>query len=62
MRADANHRIRPLADIDFDVWPGEMVGLLGESGAGKTTLAMAILRLLPASSCVEGSIEFKGVS
>jgi oligopeptide/dipeptide ABC transporter ATP-binding protein len=61
MFADANHRIRPLADIDFDIWAGETVGLLGESGAGKTTLAMAILRLLPVSSCVEGSIEFKGV-
>jgi oligopeptide/dipeptide ABC transporter ATP-binding protein len=62
MGADTDHRIRPLSGIDCDVWAGETVGLLGESGAGKTTLAMAILRLLPASSCVEGSIEFKGVS
>jgi peptide/nickel transport system ATP-binding protein len=62
IRADANHRIRPLEDIDFDVFAGETVGLLGESGAGKTTLAMAILRLLPASSCVvKGSIKFDGV-
>jgi peptide/nickel transport system ATP-binding protein len=61
IRADANHRIWPLADVNLDVWAGETVGLVGESGAGKTTLAMAILRLLPASSWVEGSIEFNGV-
>jgi oligopeptide/dipeptide ABC transporter ATP-binding protein len=49
-------------DIDLDVFAGETVGLLGESGAVKTTLAMAIMRLLPASNCVvEGSIEFQGV-
>jgi oligopeptide/dipeptide ABC transporter ATP-binding protein len=62
MGSDTDHRIRQLARIDCDVWAGETVGLLGESGAGKTTLAKAILRLLPAPSCVEGSIEFNGVS
>jgi oligopeptide/dipeptide ABC transporter ATP-binding protein len=62
IRDGANHQIRPLEDVSFDVCAGETVGLLGESGAGKTTLAMAILRLLPAGSCaVEGSIEFEGV-
>ena len=62
IRGDDNHRIRPLEDINFDIGAGETVGLLGESGAGKTTLAMAILRLLPASnSVVEGSIELEGI-
>jgi oligopeptide/dipeptide ABC transporter ATP-binding protein len=62
IRLDANRRIRLLDSIDFDVYVGETVGLLGESGAGKTTLARAILGLLPASNCVvEGSIEFEGV-
>jgi peptide/nickel transport system ATP-binding protein len=62
VRTGADRPIRPLVDIDFDVSAGEIIGLLGESGAGKTTLAMAILRLLPASQCViEGSIEFEGV-
>jgi oligopeptide/dipeptide ABC transporter ATP-binding protein len=62
IRGDANHQIRSLEDVTFDVCAGETVGLLGESGAGKTTLAMAILQLMPAKSCVvEGSIEFEGV-
>jgi peptide/nickel transport system ATP-binding protein len=62
IRVADNRRIKALEDVDFDIWAGETVGLLGESGAGKTTLAMAILRLLPALSCVvEGSIEFEGV-
>jgi oligopeptide/dipeptide ABC transporter ATP-binding protein len=61
MGADADHRTSLLADIAFDIRTGETVGLLGESGAGKTTLALAILRLLPGSNRVEGSIEFKGV-
>jgi peptide/nickel transport system ATP-binding protein len=62
IRADGNHRLRILEGIDLDVCVGETVGLLGESGAGKTTLAMAILGLLPASNwVVEGSIEFEGI-
>ncbi|MEM6356436.1 MAG: ATP-binding cassette domain-containing protein, partial [Pseudomonadota bacterium] len=26
------------ADVDFDLWPGEVLGIVGESGSGKTTL------------------------
>lgn len=36
-----------LNGVDLTVKKGETLGLVGETGAGKTTLAMSILRLLP---------------
>lgn len=60
---DATPEIRPLKEVTFQVQRGEIVGLLGESGAGKTTLALALMRLLPSSArVVQGSIEFAGHS
>ncbi len=47
--------------VNFDLAPGEAVGLLGESGSGKTTLARSLIRLLPPTSrIVSGSIRFRG--
>ncbi|HWE60820.1 MAG TPA: ABC transporter ATP-binding protein [Chloroflexota bacterium] len=46
-----------LWDISLEVWPGELVALVGANGAGKTTLLAAISRLLPAWS---GSIVLAG--
>ena len=43
--------------VDFDVAPGEAVGLVGESGSGKSTIGMLVTRLIPATS---GSIRFDG--
>jgi peptide/nickel transport system ATP-binding protein len=40
---------RALEDVSFDVLPGQTLGLVGESGCGKTTTLMAIMRLLPAN-------------
>lgn len=49
--------VKAVDDVSFDVYPGETLGLVGESGCGKTTLGRTILRLAPAT---EGSILYKG--
>jgi peptide/nickel transport system ATP-binding protein len=47
--------------INLGVGPGEIMGLVGESGCGKTTLANAILGTLPANArCASGAIRFAG--
>ncbi len=55
----------PVSAIDgvsFDLRPGESLGLVGESGCGKTSVAMSLLRLLPDNAVVErGQILLEGV-
>jgi peptide/nickel transport system ATP-binding protein len=47
--------------VDLDVAAGEAVGLVGESGCGKSTTLLAVLGLLPAGrASVRGSIRFEG--
>lgn len=46
--------VRAVTDISFDVYGGEMLGLIGESGSGKTTAAMAMLQLLERPGRVTG--------
>lgn len=48
-------------DLSFDVEVAESVGIVGESGAGKSQTALSILGLLPANARVEGSIQLAGV-
>ncbi len=48
-------------NVDFDVMPGEVIGLVGESGSGKTVTALALLGLLGATGRITGgSIRFQG--
>ena len=42
-------------DVNFDIYPGEVLGVVGESGSGKTTLLKNISGLLQPSS---GSVKF----
>jgi peptide/nickel transport system ATP-binding protein len=46
--------------VDMDLAKGEVLGLAGESGCGKSTIAGAILRLLPPKTKVEGEILLEG--
>lgn len=41
--------VHAVKDFSLDIYPGEIVGLIGESGSGKTTLARVLLRLTSAS-------------
>jgi len=51
--------VKILHGISFLIYPGEIVGLVGESGCGKSLTASAILGLLPSSHIVTGRMEFE---
>jgi oligopeptide/dipeptide ABC transporter ATP-binding protein len=50
-------RVHAVDGVDLEVFPGETLGIVGETGCGKSTLARLISRLLPVT---EGTIEFDG--
>ena len=52
---------RALSEVSLEVWPGEIVGLIGESGSGKTMAALSILGLAPsAARLTAGEIRLSG--
>ncbi|MGX7828255.1 nickel ABC transporter ATP-binding protein NikE [Actinokineospora sp. 24-640] len=57
VRYPGEHAVR---GVDLDVAAGEALGLAGESGCGKSTVALSLLRLLPRTAAVEGSILLDG--
>lgn len=57
MFGKAKDYVRAVDDVSFEVYPGETLGLVGESGCGKTTLGRTILKLVQPT---DGRIVFKG--
>ena len=55
-------RAHAVADVSFDVSPGEVVGIVGESGSGKSVTSLSILRLIPdpPGKITQGEIHFGG--
>jgi peptide/nickel transport system ATP-binding protein len=51
---------RAVDDVSFGLEPGQVLGIVGESGSGKTTIALALLGLLPDSADVSGEMAFEG--
>ena len=51
------HTVCAVAGVSFNLQRGESLGLVGESGSGKSSIARALLRLIPAT----GSVRYQGV-
>ncbi len=54
--------VEAVNNVSFEIRKGETLGLIGETGAGKTTIALALMRLLPVppSHVIQGSIRLDG--
>lgn len=57
-----HYRAKPSAldRLTFEIAHGEIVGFAGQSGSGKSTVALSILRLLPRGAQIEGYVRFRG--
>ena len=59
--ATSKGSVRAADGVSFRVWPGEIVGVVGESGCGKSVTTLALLRLVrPPGRIAAGRILFKG--
>ncbi len=58
--ATARGRLEAIRGVDLTVHAGETLGLVGESGCGKSVTMLAVMGLLPPSVRIKGSIRFRG--
>ena len=56
-----NGTFRAVRDASLEIARGEVLGLVGESGCGKSTVAFAMMGYLPGTAEVEGAVRFEGV-
>jgi peptide/nickel transport system ATP-binding protein len=62
VRFDTDERTVHAVDrMSLTLAPGQVLGVVGESGCGKSVTALSILGLLPATATVTGSVRFEGV-
>ncbi len=56
-----DQRVHAVDNVSFEIQPGEIIGLAGESGCGKSTTAHAVLRILrPPARITKGRVLFQG--
>jgi peptide/nickel transport system ATP-binding protein len=58
---DRGDELQAVAGISFSIAPGRTLGIVGESGCGKSVTALAIMRLLGTTARLSGSIVFEGL-
>ncbi|WP_395154440.1 ABC transporter ATP-binding protein [Ilumatobacter sp.] len=52
--------VQAATDINFEIFPGEVLAVVGESGSGKSVTALALMRLHPDNTIVTGNVNFDG--
>ncbi|HEX2575703.1 MAG TPA: ABC transporter ATP-binding protein [Aquihabitans sp.] len=52
--------VQAVRGVDFSIEPGKVLAIVGESGSGKSVTAMSLLKLLPPSATVTGTVSFDG--
>ena len=52
--------VKAVDGVSFSLEEGEIIGLIGESGSGKTTIAHSIMGLLPENARRSGTISYRG--
>lgn len=55
-----DHLVSAVRDVNFNVFPSEIIGVVGESGSGKTQIFLSILGLLAKNGETTGVVEFEG--